>query len=71
MPDVLDEFFARFGHKTGDFYELERLDPAYRIYFENGRSVDIPDSVSEVEDLFESLEPGSRKNFRKFMEQAE
>ncbi len=70
MPDVLDDFFARFGRKTEEFYKLERLDPAYRIFFDHG-PLDIPDSCNDLEDLFERLEPGSRQNFRKFMEQAE
>ena len=71
MPDVFDDFFARFNRKPADYYELERLDPAYRIFLDNGRPLDIPDSVSDLEDLFDRLEPGSRTNFRKFMEQAE
>lgn len=71
MPDVLDDFFAKFGRKTDEFYKLERLDPAYRIIFENGRPVDIPDSMKDLEDLFEKIDPGSRANFRMFMEQAE
>jgi phytoene desaturase len=71
MPDVFDDFFARFGRKTEDFYKLKRLDPAYRIFFEKGRPVDIPDSAKELEELFEKIHPGSGMNFRRFMEQAE
>ena len=71
MPDVLDQFFDKFGRKTAEFYTLERLDPAYRIFFENGRYLDVPDCKSELENLFDKIEPGCRSNFRKFMEQAE
>jgi phytoene dehydrogenase-like protein len=35
MPDIFDAFFARFGKKPADYYQLERLDPAYRIFFES------------------------------------
>jgi len=33
MPDVFEEFFALFGKTPADFYELQRLDPQYRIFF--------------------------------------
>lgn len=32
MPDVYEEFFADFGHKVSDFYELKQLNPSYRVY---------------------------------------
>lgn len=33
MPDVFEQFFARFGKKPSDYYELIRLDPSYRVFF--------------------------------------
>ena len=33
MPDVFEKFFADFGKKPSDYYQLERLDPAYQVYF--------------------------------------
>ncbi|OYX83050.1 MAG: phytoene dehydrogenase, partial [Flavobacteriales bacterium 32-34-25] len=33
MPDVFERFFADFGKKTSDYYELVKLSPAYRVYF--------------------------------------
>lgn len=35
MPDVFDRFFKDFGRATSDFYTLEKLDPAYRIFFQD------------------------------------
>ncbi len=29
MPDVFDRFFADFGKKTSDYYQIDKLDPAY------------------------------------------
>jgi len=71
MPDVFDDFFASFGRKTSDYYELRRLDPPYRLFLEHGRPLDIPDRVEDVEALFERTEPGAGKQFRAFMQQAE
>jgi phytoene desaturase len=70
MPDVFEDFFALFGKKVSDYYQLERLDPAYRIYFGQDETMDIPANMQELEALFESYEPGSSAGLRKFMEQA-
>jgi len=32
MPDVFERFFADFGKVPSDYYQLERLGPAYRVY---------------------------------------
>jgi phytoene desaturase len=40
MPDVFERFFGHFGREPSEFYELERLDPHYRIFFKNGARAD-------------------------------
>jgi phytoene desaturase len=35
MPDVFERFFAAFDRHPTDYYELERLDPHYRIFFKD------------------------------------
>ncbi|WP_370630613.1 phytoene desaturase family protein [Mucilaginibacter sp. 21P] len=71
MPDVFDNFFALFGKKASDFYDLKRLDPGYRIYYGKDDVLDVPANMQELEQLFESIEPGSSKGLREFMKQAE
>ncbi|MGH2564900.1 MAG: phytoene desaturase family protein, partial [Ginsengibacter sp.] len=36
MPDVFEKYFAHFGKKVSDYYSLQRLDPSYRVYWEDG-----------------------------------
>ena len=33
MPDVFENYFAIFGKKPSDYYQLKRLDPGYRVYY--------------------------------------
>jgi phytoene desaturase len=33
MPDVFERFFGHFGREPEEYYQLERLDPHYRIFF--------------------------------------
>ncbi len=70
MPDVFEKFYADFGHKTSDFYELIRLDPSYRVYDKKGKAVDIPADMTELEALFESYEKGSSLKLRQFLKEA-
>jgi len=70
MPDVFERYFERFGKKPSDYYELVRLDPSYRIYFGDEELMNVPAKMSELEAMFESYEPGSTKNLRKFLKEA-
>lgn len=70
MPDVFENFFALFGKSPQDFYELKRLDPAYRIYFGENDMLEVPATIPELETLFESIERGSGRQLRRFLKSA-
>jgi phytoene desaturase len=69
MPDVFERYFARFGKKPSNYYALKRLDPSYRIYFGPGDFMDIPATMDKLSALFESLEPGSSRHLKTFLEE--
>ncbi|MGK7389731.1 MAG: phytoene desaturase family protein [Candidatus Cyclobacteriaceae bacterium M2_1C_046] len=69
MPDVFEHFFQRFGKSTSDYYKLVRLDPSYRIFFEDG-VMDVPANLDDLRALFEEKQPGSTKHLNKFIEEA-
>ncbi|MDP2174474.1 MAG: phytoene desaturase family protein [Bacteroidota bacterium] len=71
MPEVFENFFNDFGYKVSDFYELKRLDPAYRIYFTNNEQIDIPANLDELVNEFEKRETGSGDKLRAFLKDAE
>lgn len=66
MPDVFERFFACFGKKVSDYYHLDRLDPSYRVYWQDG-PMDLPASYEELKQLFESIESGSGAKLDQFM----
>ncbi len=69
MPDVFERFFAQFGKKVSDYYQLKRLDPSYRIYWQEGET-DIPANYESLKNLFNSLEAGSGEKLDRFLEEA-
>ena len=70
MPDVFDNFFARFGKKTSDYFDLKRLDPSYQIYFGQDDIMEVPAQMKDLEAMFEQYEPGSAKKLRHFLSEA-
>ncbi|MCA9382754.1 phytoene desaturase [Candidatus Dojkabacteria bacterium] len=66
MPEVFDDFFELLGKNREDYYKLERLDPSYKVFFSKDEQVDIPDSLDEQAELFESYEQGAGKKLKEF-----
>ncbi len=70
MPDIFDKFFADFGRKTSEFYTLDKLSPAYKIFFSDD-IITIGDSMDKICAEFERIEKGSSKELRKFIASAQ
>ena len=70
MPDVFERFFNDFNKNPSDYYQLEKLNPAYEVYFGIGDSAVIPDNLDEIYSLFEKEEKGSSLHLKKFLKQA-
>ena len=70
MPDVFEKFFGDFGKSVSDFYELERLDPGYQVYFGVDDSILIGDSLEKIYKAFEAVEKGSAAKLKKFIGKA-
>lgn len=69
MPDIFEKYFAHFGKKVSDYYSLQRLDPSYRVYWEDGYT-DMPADFEKLRETFESIEAGSGKQLEKYLAEA-
>ncbi|QQR52743.1 phytoene desaturase [bacterium] len=65
MPDVFEEFFADFGHKVSDYYELKPLTPAYRV-FDNDGSLDIG-GLEATAGVFDRVVAGDGAGLRRLL----
>ncbi|WP_185147363.1 phytoene desaturase family protein [Chryseobacterium binzhouense] len=70
MPDIIENFFKDFDRKTSDYYELVSLDPQFEMVFEDG-NMSLPQSYSEMRNLFEDTEQGAGKKLDEFMNDAQ
>ncbi|HEX9979725.1 MAG TPA: phytoene desaturase family protein [Flavobacterium sp.] len=69
MPEVFERFFADFGKRPDNYYELVRIDPSYRVYWAD-EIMDIPTGIEDVCQLFESVEKGAGEKLRSYLKQA-
>ncbi len=70
MPDVFERFFSDFDKKPSDYYALEKLSPAYSVYFGKDDFITIEDTLEKILLAFEKEETGSSKKLNKFIENA-
>jgi phytoene desaturase len=70
MPDVFERFFADFDKKPSDYYELIKLNPAYRVHFGKEDNITIKDNLAEIISEFESIEKGSGTALQEFIQDA-
>ena len=69
MPDVFESYFEKFGKRVSDYYSLKRLDPSYRIYWEQGFT-DIPAGYKEFKKMAEQFEAGASEQLEKYLAEA-
>jgi phytoene desaturase len=70
MPDVFESFYNQFGKTTADFYQLVRLNPSYKVVYEDQTEMFVPAEIEKLEALFESKEAGSGLKLRAFLKDA-
>ena len=70
MPDVFERFFNDFGKSSKNFYELKKLDPAYRVIFNKENQIQIGDNIDNISSQFEKIEKGSGEKLKKFLKES-
>ena len=71
MPDVFEQYFAHFGKKPSDYYELVRLDPSYSVFFGKDDVMNVPAKLDDLYAMFDRYEPGSSGKLKQFLAEAE
>ncbi len=67
MPHIFRETFTSLGERMEDYLDLHRVDPTYRIHFEDGSALDLSSNLSSMQSQLERMESGSFRAFLKYM----
>jgi phytoene desaturase len=70
MPEVFERFFADFGERVSDHYQLARLDPSYSVVFGPQEKWMLPADPIALRAFFESKEKGAGAQLDRFLAEA-
>src|ERR1700693_2058915 len=59
MPEVFTETYTELGERMEDHLELHRIDPTYRIRFEDDTQLALSSDLNAMQAQLEAIEPGS------------
>ncbi|MCI0393688.1 MAG: FAD-dependent oxidoreductase, partial [Chloroflexi bacterium] len=66
MPLVYEAEFAALGASLHELLDLRRVDPTYRLVFDDGRQLALTSDLKAMEEQLEAIEPGSFAGFLRY-----
>ncbi|MCX7671225.1 MAG: phytoene desaturase family protein, partial [Anaerolineae bacterium] len=67
MPEVFAETYAALGQRMADHLDLRRIDPTYRITFDDGTRLTLTADIRQMQAQLEAIEPGSFNGFLRYL----
>jgi phytoene desaturase len=67
MPEVFAETYAALGQRMADHLDLRRINPTYRIRFDDGDALTLNADLNQMQAQLERIEPGSFDQFLRFL----
>lgn len=71
LPKVYEAEFAALGVSFRDRLDLRRVDPTYRLVFDDGKQFVLTSDMKAMWDQLEAIEPGSFQGFLRYMEEGQ
>lgn len=71
MPEVYEHYFNLLGESTTDYFSLKRMQPAYKVFFQDKSAVTIQGNADHDAKTFENIEQGSGEKLKKHVARAE
>jgi phytoene desaturase len=69
MPEVFAETYAAMGERMEDHLDLRRIDPTYRVRFEDGTELALTANLHEMQEQLETIEPGAFGGLLRYLEE--
>ena len=67
MPEIWEETFASLGEKMGDHLDLIRIDPTYKVYFEDGLQLQLTSNIGAMQTQLEKVEKTAFTGFLNYI----
>ncbi len=67
MPEVFAQTYLSLGERMEDHLDLVRLDPTYRVHFQDRKTIDLSADLNKMQAQLEAIEPGSFPAYLRFI----
>ena len=67
MPEVWEETFASLGEKMSDHLDLKRIDPTYKVRFDDGLQLELTSDIGKMQTQLESVEKTAFTGFLNYI----
>jgi phytoene desaturase len=67
MPEVFAETYAALGERMEDHLDLQRIDPTYKVYFDDGLSLSLTADMLKMQPQLEAVERNAFDGFLRYM----
>jgi phytoene desaturase len=67
MPEIWEETFEALGEKMGDHLDLKRIDPTYKVHFEDGLQLELTSNLGEMQKQLERVEKTAFTGFLNYL----
>lgn len=67
MPEVFGETFEALGEDMNEHLDLHRIDPTYRVRFDDGTELALTANLNAMQRQLEAIEPGSFGGFLRYL----
>ena len=67
MPEIWKETFAALGEKMSDHLELKRIEPTYKVYFDDGLQLALTSNIGDMQAQLEKVEKTAFTGFLDYL----
>ncbi len=67
MPEVWEETFASLGEKMSDHLDLRRIDPTYKVRFDDGLQLELTSDIGKMQTQLEKVEKTAFTGFLNYI----
>jgi phytoene desaturase len=67
MPEVWRETYAALGEKLEDHLQLKRIDPTYKIHFDDGLKLELTSNIGEMQSQLDKVDETAFSGFLQYI----
>ena len=67
MPEIWEETFAALGEKMSDHLDLKRIDPTYKVHFDDGLQLELTSNIGKMQTQLEKVEKTAFTGFLNYI----